>query len=104
MLELQHAASVGAVNLPPLLFEVTVAGRHLWIEIDGRVKCMAFRVSRVVDAINKDDAARKALVVVAGDSKAQGIAGKPAPELSVERVEKVKARPAVNRGFMFFPD
>jgi hypothetical protein len=72
--------------------------------MDGRVKCVAFRVARVVDAINKDDAARKALVVVAGDPKAQGLAGQPAPELSVERVTPVNARPAVNPGFMFFPD
>ena len=65
---------------------------------------MAFRVARVVDAINNDDALRKALVVVGGDPKAQGIAGKPAPELSVERVARVNARPAVNPGFMLFPD
>ena len=101
---MQHASATGAVSLPPLLFEVTVAGRHLWIEVDGRVKCMAFRVARVVDAISKDDAVRKALVMVAGDPKAQGVAGKPAPELSVEHVARVKARPAVNPGFMFFPD
>jgi hypothetical protein len=68
------------------------------------VKCVAFRVARVVDAINKEDAARKAVVVVAGDPKAQGIPGKPAPDLSVERVDRAKARPAVNPGFMFFPD
>lgn len=81
-----------------------MAGRRLWIEIDGRVRCMAFRVSRVVDAINKDDAVRKALVVVAGDPKAQGIAGKPAPDLSVENVAQVPSRPTVNPGFRFFPE
>ena len=87
-----------------MLFEVSVAGRRLWMEIDGRVRCMAFRVSRVVNAINKDDAAAKALVMVRADPKAQGIAGKPAPELSVEHVTKVRARPRVAPGFMFFPE
>lgn len=79
-------------------------GRHLWIEIDGRMKCAAFRVARVVDAISPADAAAKALVMVRAEPKAQGVAGKPAPELSVEHVARAKARPAVNPGFMFFPD
>jgi hypothetical protein len=65
---------------------------------------MAFRVARVVDAISRDDAVAKAMVMVRADPKAQGVAGKPAPELSVEHVVKVKARPAVKPGFMFFPD
>jgi hypothetical protein len=65
---------------------------------------MAFRVARVVDAISRDDAAAKAVVMVRADPKAQGVAGKPAPELSVEHVERAKARPAVKPGFMFFPD
>lgn len=87
-----------------MLFEVTVAGRRLWIEIDGRVRCMAFRVLRVVNAINRDDAAAKALVMVRAEPKAQGVAGKPAPELSVEHVARVNVRPAVAPGFMFFPE
>jgi hypothetical protein len=90
--------------MPPLLFEVTVVGRRLWVEVDGRVRGMSFRVARVVDAINRDDAASKGLVIVASDPKAQGIAGKPVPELSVENVVKVKSRPAVKPGFMFFPE
>jgi hypothetical protein len=86
------------------LFEVTVIGRRLWIEVDGRVSCVDFRVSRVVDAIDADDAANRALAQVRADPKARGIAGQPPPELSVERVAAAASKPAVQPGFMFFPD
>ena len=90
--------------MPPRLFEVTVVGRRLWIEVDGRVQCVSFRVARVVDATSEDDAVRAALAVVGSDPRAQAIAGKPAPSLSVERVAAVESRPPVNPGFRFLPE
>jgi hypothetical protein len=86
------------------LFEVTIIGRRLWIEVDGSLRCVGFRVSRVIDAIDADDAANQALVQVRAEPKARGIAGRPPPELSVERVAAAASKPAVQPGFLFFPD
>lgn len=86
------------------LFDVTVTGRGLWVEMDGRVRRVGFRVARVVEAIHEDEAVAKALALVAADPKTQPRAGKARPDLSVERVVRVASTPAVPAGFMFFPD
>jgi hypothetical protein len=85
-------------------FEVTVVGRGLWIAVDDEVRCVAFRVARVVEAPNLQAAGTKAVAAIRADPKARPLPGKPPPDLSVESVVPVEARPDVNPGFRFWPD
>ena len=85
-------------------FKVTVHGRGLWIDIDGEVERVGFRVARVVEAEHAGSAAQKAIDLVRNDPKARQLPGKAAPELSIEEVVRTGSAPAVDAGFMFFPD
>jgi hypothetical protein len=85
-------------------FKVTVQGHGLWIAIDEDVQRVGFRVTRVVDAENRDRAAEKALALVRSDPKARHLPGKRPPDLSVSEVLPAASAPAVPPGFMFFPD
>jgi hypothetical protein len=86
------------------LFKVTLQGHGLWIEIDAKVQRVGFRVTRVVDADDPAGAAEKALALIRSDPKARHLPGKPPPTLSVDAVLRVDSAPAINPGFMFFPD
>ncbi len=86
------------------LFKVTVQGHGLWIDIDAKVQRVGFHVTRVVDADDPAGAAEKALDLIRNDPKARHIPGKPPPDLVVHEVLRAASAPAVNPGFMFFPD
>jgi hypothetical protein len=86
------------------LFEVTVQGRGLWIEIDAKVERVGFQVTRVVDADDVAGATEKALALLRSDRKARQLPGKPPPELFVGKVQRAASAPSVNPGFRFFPD
>lgn len=86
------------------LFEVTVRGRGLWVDIDGEIQRVGFRVMRVVDATSSTGAAEKALALIRDDPKTRPLAGRLAPDLFAEQVVPADAKPAVDAGFRFFPD
>jgi len=86
------------------LFEVTVVGRGLWIEIDHEVQRVMFRVARVVDAPDQETAADRALGLILADPKARHAPGKPPPDLSIEQIVTAKAVPRVNPGIRFSPE
>ncbi len=86
------------------LFKVTLRGRGLWVDIDGKVQRVGFRVTRVVEAGDVGGAAHKAVTRIRTDPKARQLPGKPLPELSVEEAVRTGSAPAVDAGFMFFPD
>jgi hypothetical protein len=86
------------------LFKVTVRGRGLWIDIDGDVQRVGFRVTRVVEAEDERGAERKAVTLVRNDRKALPLPGKRSPMLTVEKIVRTRSAPAVDAGFMFCPD
>jgi hypothetical protein len=86
------------------LFKITLRGRGLWIDIDGDVQRVGFRVTRVVEAEDVEGASQKALTLIRSDRKAQPLPEKSPPEISVEEAEPTDSAPAVDAGFKFFPD
>ena len=69
----------------------------------GDIQRVAFRVARVQSKPTTQQASRQwALELVAEDPKARTLAGKPAPDIVVERVVPVRSMPAVQPGFHFF--
>jgi hypothetical protein len=86
------------------LFEVTVRGHGLWIEIDGKVERMGFQVTRVVDADDVAGAGVQALALVRADPKARQLPGRPPPEIFANKVLRAVSVPAIAPGFRFFPD
>ena len=86
------------------LFNVTLHGRGLWIDIDGDVQRVGFRVMRVVEAEDVESASQKAMTLIRNDRKAQPLPGKSPPEISVEEAVPADSAPAVAAGFKFFPD
>ena len=94
--------SLDSARMP--LFKVALQGHGLWIEIDSKVQRVGFRVTRVVESDDSEGAAEKALDLIRSDPKAHHLPGKPPPTLSVDTVLRAASAPAVNPGFMFFPD
>jgi hypothetical protein len=86
------------------LFEVTVRGRGLWIEIDAKVERVGFQVTRVVDADDVAGAGEKALALVRADPKARQLPGRPPPTILASKVVRAASVPDIAPGFRFFPD
>jgi hypothetical protein len=86
------------------LFEVTVRGHGLWIEIDGKVERAGFQATRVVEADDVAGAAEKALALVRADPKARQLPGRPPPTVLASKVVRAATVPAITPGFRFFPD
>ena len=86
------------------LFTVVVTGRGHWISVDDEMQRVAFRVTRVVEAVDADRAAQQALEVVGGDRRATPLPGYAPPRLSVESVTPADALPDPQPGFAFFPE
>jgi hypothetical protein len=85
-------------------FEVAIRGRGLWISLDDEVQRVEFHVARHVDAVDAEEAARKALELVGEDPKARPEPGYPLPTLSVDDIEPSSAALHPQPGFAFYPD
>lgn len=83
---------------------MSVRGRGLWISLDDELQRVEFRVARIVDASNAEEAQEKALALVTGDAKAQPHPGYPVPVLTVDEVEPSSADLSPQPGFAFYPD
>ena len=86
------------------LFTVVVTGRGHWISVDDEIQRVQFRVTRVVEATDADQAAQQALELVGADRRATPLPGYAAPSLSVEGVTPAPSLPDPQPGFAFFPD
>ncbi len=86
------------------LFTVVVTGRGHWISVDDEMQRVEFRVARVVDAADADQAAEQALELIRADRRARPLRGYPPPILAVDRVTPASALPDPQPGFAFFPD
>lgn len=86
------------------LFTVVVTGRGHWISVDDEIQRVQFRVARVVDATDAEQAARNALELIRADRRARPLPGYPPPSLAVEGVTPASALPDPQPGFAFFPD
>jgi hypothetical protein len=86
------------------LFEVTVRGHGLWIEIDGKVERVGFQVTRVVDADDVAGAGEKALALIRTDPKARQLPARPPPTILAGKVLRAASVPDIAPGFRFFPD
>ena len=85
-------------------FEVVIRGRDHWIHLDDELLRVGFSVTRVVDASDADEAARKALELVRNDAKARPAPGHPPPALTVDEVRPSAADLHPQPGFAFYPE
>lgn len=84
-------------------FRVVIRGHGLWIYLDDELQRVEFFVTRIVDAVDSEEAGRKALELVRHDSKAQPAPGHPPPHLEVDETGPSSAALHPQPGFAFYP-
>lgn len=77
-----------------------IHGRGLRIILDDELQRVGFHVTRVVDAVDSEQAAEKALELVVHDSRSQPAPGYPPPMLNEENAG-VAGMPGGGMGGMY---